>query len=248
MRPLGVLLAISGLAVAATAVSTAGYRLTAPVGISPQDTPSDQPSSAATGPEPQPPAVLAPVPLRIRPVAPETFAVPSVEPEQLERMEPREVLSPMGRAHVPSEGPPKETILHRPVVISAGVFEAQGYTVRLAGIVPTEADERCGEGDSAWNCGVYARTAFRNWLRGRALSCVVPPVPSDDPIIADCRLGKPTSSEWLVTQGWVRAEPGGPYEAREAQAREARRGIFGSPPASASPSPLSITLPETSGG
>ena len=43
-------------------------------------------------------------------------------------------------------------------------------------------------------------------------------------------LGKQDAGAWLVSNGWARAAPSGPYAQAEAEAREAGRGIFGPPP------------------
>lgn len=182
---------------------------------------------------------------QIRPVKPDVFGVPSLEAQELERIEPREPLSPLGRALSPSEGPPKETILHRPLVTSAGTFSSLGHNVRIKGLIPTDPAQECSDNGQNWPCGVHARTAFRNWLRGRALACVVPPVAAKEVVISDCNLGKLSAGEWLVSQGWARAEAGGPYVALEAEAKKEKRGLF-SPAPSVSEMPLSApndTLP-----
>lgn len=167
-----------------------------------------------------------------RPVAPQVVAPPPVEPQALERIEPRAPLTPLGRAHVPSEGPPKETILHRPLVASAGEFEAMGYRVALAGLLPTPAERSCMANGVAWPCGIHARTAFRNWLRGRALACVVPPAPPAEVVVTPCLLGGQDAGAWLVGQGWALADPGDDrYAALEEEARKAGRGLHGAAPA-----------------
>lgn len=182
---------------------------------------------------------------RVRPVAPERVALPEVAPEALERIEERAPLGPIGRAQAPSEGGPKPTILHRPLAVSAGVFQSRGHTVALAGIDPPAADEECVSGGVAWLCGVHARTAFRNWLRGRALTCVVPPVPAPETVVTECMLGKQDAAAWLVAQGWARALPDGPYAQAEASARAAGRGLFG--PAPTLPEPAAAPEPSSGG-
>ena len=184
--------------------------------------------------EPPPPGHIAPAatPAFIRPVAPQIIAPPLLERHELERIDAREPLSPIGRAHVPSEGPPKETVLHRPLVTRAGAFEAMGYRIVLPGLLQTEETEMCGDGDSAWPCGVHARTAFRAWLRGRALACTVPPAPPAEPVTTPCRLGAFDAGAWLVEQGWVRVDPADSrYAALAQEARAARRGLYGAGPA-----------------
>jgi endonuclease YncB( thermonuclease family) len=169
----------------------------------------------------------------VRAIAPEIVARPPIRREALVRVEPRGPLSKIGTARSPLDGPPEETLLHRPSTGAAGSFEAQGYHVQFAGIVPTDPDETCESGGGSWPCGVHARTAFRNWLRGRALSCVVPPAPPDKTLVLDCMRGSQNPAEWLVAQGWARAVEGGPFAALEEEARREGRGIFGPGPLTA---------------
>lgn len=181
----------------------------------------------------------------IRPVAPDILGAPIIEPGQFERVEDRDPLSPMGRATDPRDLPPQPTVLHRPVVTAAGSFEAQGHKVVLGGIEVTDPQQQCGDSGKQWPCGIHARTAFRTWLRGRALSCVVTPVPVQEAVVSDCTLGTHNPAEWLVSQGWVRAAADGPYAKLGAQAEKERRGLFGPAPDSSIPS---TALPQVQSG
>ncbi len=150
-----------------------------------------------------------------------------------ERVAPREPLSELSLALPPKPKPPGEwkgTILHRAVAPSAGVIEAMGYSVAIAGIDPVAAGENCSFEGKDWDCGVYARTAFRAFLRGRSPTCTVPPEPDREMIAADCSIGKEDVGEWLVSNGWARAAAGGPYEEAGEKAEQRKAGIFGSPP------------------
>ncbi len=244
MRPLAAIVALAGLAGVSAALLSSGDFLTSHKDPAVVETVPLEPEAVA---QPDPAVPLLPVPSRVRPVAPDVVAAPLVEQEGLERIDPREALG-IGRAQAPSEGPPAETMLHRPVATAAGAFEARGYQIALSGITVTDADETCGSDGASWPCGVHARTAFRNWLRGRALSCVVPPVPPQETVVTECNLGGHDAAAWLVAQGWVRAVADGPYAEIEAESREKGRGLFGAAPSSAAPPPLTLTLPETSGG
>ncbi len=236
MRPLALAVALGGLGalvLAAPALRERASR-TGAAGL------EEAPVAAAAEEEREAPP--PPAPFVARPVSPDIVAPPPLELQVLERIGPREPLSPIGRAHVPSEGPPKETVLHRPVVSAAGAFEAMGYRIVLAGLRPTPADETCVADGVSWPCGVHARTAFRNWLRGRALACVVPPAPPAEIVATPCRLGAFDAGEWLVAQGWVRPDPDDARYAAQAEgAREARRGLYGPAPAAAAP--LTVTVP-----
>ena len=241
MRPMAVIIALVGL-IGASA-SLLGYR----AAMMDEGTLGRQKD---VGPEiivevTPPPKAVKQVPARVRPVAPEKVPMLPVPSETLERVDEREPLSPMGRAHVPSEGPPKATVLHRPLVVAAGTFQSLGHVVTLAGVEPVLAGEKCVADGVEWPCGVHARTAFRNWLRGRAPNCVVPPAPSPDVVVTDCMLGKQNPGEWLVSFGWARAVADGPYVKMEEAARDQRRGIYG--PAPVASGTMTITVPAVSG-
>lgn len=223
-RGQGVAVAIAGLAMLALAAPVLRDRALRGMG----EAEATIRRSEAKEPDRAPPVAT---PSIARPVAPQIIAPPPVEHPELERIEAREPLSQMGRAHVPSEGPPKETVLHRPLVTQAGAFEAMGYRIVLPGLIVTAQTQMCGEGEAAWPCGLHARTAFRNWLRGRALACVVPPAPPADPVTTPCRLGGFDAGGWLVAQGWARADPTDDrYAALADEALKAGRGLHGAGP------------------
>lgn len=182
-------------------------------------------------PEPTPPKH----PQRIRPVSPGIVAAPQVDVSTLERIEARGPLSPLGEAPGLADLPPQRTLLHRPNALAAGMFSSMGHTVVLAGILEPDPRETCDDNGVSWPCGVHGRTAFRNWLRGRSLSCVVPAVAGREIVVTDCLMGKQDPAAWLVSYGWARAEPGGPYAELEQRARAERRGLFGPAPSTALP-------------
>jgi endonuclease YncB( thermonuclease family) len=132
----------------------------------------------------------------------------------------------------------RSTVLPRPVASAAGLIEAGGYRIALAGVEPIDPAETCSHAGSSWPCGVGARTAFRAFLRGRSVDCVVPPEPGEAPIAANCSIGTQDVAEWLIENGWARAAPGSDYVALGETAVEAGKGVFGSPPSSAAPAPV----------
>ncbi|MCO5063442.1 MAG: thermonuclease family protein [Rhizobiaceae bacterium] len=184
-------------------------------------------------------------------VAPEQGPAP--EPVELERLPPRPPLS--GQAAQPeppkNSGEWKSTRLFKPVASSAGMLEAQGYRIALAGIEPLAPEEKCTFEGEEWPCGQLARTAFRSWLRGRAIACVVPPEPGEQTVVAECHVGKTDVAEWLVSNGWARPASSGPYADAGQKTSAAGKGIYGRPPAQgglnlprvADPAPMEI--PET---
>lgn len=153
-----------------------------------------------------------------------------------ERVEPRAPLSELGPAHPPKPKPspqqqPRASArLFNPVATSAGMIEAQGYKLVLAGVEPLPVDENCSYQGSNWPCGAQARTAFRSWLRARAVQCEVPPEPDPNAITTECRVGKDDLSQWLVASGWARPAGDGPYVEAGEKAKTAALGMYGAPP------------------
>lgn len=147
-----------------------------------------------------------------------------------ERVEPREPLSELSLA-LPPKPPsgPSGVILFRPIATSSAKFEAMDRVVAVAGVENVELDERCSYEGQDWDCGIHARTAFRAFIRGRAITCdLAPDAPKE--VVADCRIGAQDVGGWLVANGWARATPDGPYADAEKKAREAKLGVFGPPP------------------
>ncbi len=198
------------------------------------DTPPQEPAtSAISAPAaPQPPKPVA----HSRAIDPQVVAPPDLPDEELVRVEPRAPLSDLALAGPPK--PPKwkkpgdwnGTKLYQPVATAAGLIEAKGYAVAITGVDVVNADETCGDEGKTWACGVRARTAFRSFLRGRAVACTVPPEGGRDTISADCHIGNLDVGQWLVENGWARAAEGGPYVEAENKARAAKKGIFGPAP------------------
>ncbi|WP_348643324.1 thermonuclease family protein [Mesorhizobium sp. B2-7-1] len=212
------------------------------------ETPPEEPATSAI------PAPAAPQPpVHSRAIDPETVAPPALSDNQLERVEPRAPLSDLALAGPPK--PPKTkmpgdwngTKLFQPVATAAGLIESKGYAVAVSGVDVVKADETCSDEGKSWACGARARTAFRAFLRGRAVACTVPPEGGRHTISAECHIGNQDIGQWLVENGWARAAQSGPYVEAESKARTARKGIFGpapsldglpAPPAASGPAPV----------
>ena len=173
-----------------------------------------------------------------RAVAPDEAEESSPETGDLERVEPRAALSEIGQALPPKPKMPDEwkgTTLFQPVATAAGLLEAKGYRIALAGIEPVSPNETCDSGGKSWPCGVRARAAFRAWLRGRSITCEVPPQADRETIVVPCQVGKQDVAAWLVENGWARAAATSDYAALGETAAQARKGIFGQPPSTNAP-------------
>lgn len=208
---------------------------------SPAEAPSEQlavPETPATEPTTQ----------AVRPVAQGEFVPPAVEPSGLEREAPRAPLSDLSLALPPKPKVTAEwdgTTLFQPVASAAGRIEAKGMRVAISGVAPLASEESCSFEGKQWNCGTRARTAFRGLLRSRAVVCDLPADAAQGDVVARCRIGKLDVGEWLVANGWARAEAGGPYEDAGKKAESDGKGIYGAPPerVEMTLSPAGSTLP-----
>lgn len=184
-------------------------------------------------PEEAPPAPAEPAAAkagRVRPVAPDVVAQPRVQPGELQRVAPRDPLSRFAR---PLPKPPPRNLgrIYRPYIAAAGRVAGSGVAVTLAGVEVTSPDKTCTDAEGReWPCGMRARSAFRSFVRGRALACDLPPELTEKSYTVACRLGGRDVGEWLVRQGWALAVPGGRYAQAGSEARAAGRGLYGAAP------------------
>lgn len=172
----------------------------------------------------------------VRDIAPEHFGLPQeVTAQPLERIAPR---TPLSQAVIRPE--PVPSVLRHPVALSAGLIRFGGQLLQLDGIAPQEADRVCGEAGKTWPCGVVARTAFRNFLRARALLCMVPKNGWQGTLTAACSVNNIDPAAWLAENGWADAPAGSPLAAKVDAARQSGLGFFGDDPRdfSTAPSPL----------
>lgn len=163
----------------------------------------------------------------------------------LQRIAPRPPLSDMGlvlpQASAPVPSPDSVAVdpdgqmqlLHRPVALAAGRFESNGRLIDLQGIDIVPVEEMCGPSNGeSWPCGMQARTAFRSWLRARAIMCRLPADDMTSAVITSCTLGGEDVALWLVRNGWARV--GGNAESAYAeaakQAADSHLGIYGTKP------------------
>jgi endonuclease YncB( thermonuclease family) len=118
------------------------------------------------------------------------------------------------------------------VATSAGILQAGETALVLPGIDAVSVDEACTTPSGAsWPCGMVARTAFRNYLQGRALNCRLPDTAPEKAIVAECLLLGQDPAAWLVEQGWARITPDSPLADLAETAKTLNRGIYGQPPA-----------------
>lgn len=164
----------------------------------------------------------------VRSIEPESFGLPElVTAEPLTRVEARAPLSePVAKAE------PELQVLRHPTALSAGTIQFDNGTLQLDGIEPQSAERQCGEGDKTWPCGMVARTAFRGYLRARALRCMVPAEKWQGTITARCSLGDADPAQWLAENGWAEASANSPLTDMVAAARVKKLGFYGNGPQS----------------
>ncbi|MDH4986180.1 thermonuclease family protein [Aminobacter anthyllidis] len=236
MRPAAIAVAAAGFGIAALLVTMGGQRLAAIEAPAidvidendiPEVPPPEEGSTSAVEPE-TPDAEAA-----SRPVAPEEIVPLPLEQGDLVREAPRPPLSELSLALPPKPKMPDDwdgTTLFQPVASAAGLIEAKGFSVAISGVTPVDAGESCTYEGKEWNCGTRARTAFRAFLRSRAVVCDVPPDAERGVIVARCRIGKQDIGEWLAANGWAKAEAGGPYAEAGRKAEADKKGIYGPVP------------------
>lgn len=232
MRPIGILFAFALLAGLGFMIWTAGEVAELPPRTVEKRDDAQSPKMARNESSPLR-AVSRERPSHVRPIAPSLVAPPQLEADELVRVEPRGPLGELGQASATlpgSAGGWVEKLLHRPVATTSSSFSAMGYNISIAGVNAPDPNDVCSEDGLAWPCGARAVTAFRSWLQGRALSCIVPPEPGPAVIVTSCKLGEVDAGDWLVSNGWAHAVPDGPYSRHEEVARAERNGLFGPPP------------------
>ena len=166
-----------------------------------------------------------------RPIEPGVVAPPPVT-GSFERTEPRAPLGDIALAKPPpaaakDPGSWKPMLLHRPLIRATGELESGGYLVRIGGVTPPGLSMTCQDGEEQpVPCGMMARTAFRNWVRSRALTCRVPPKPVESGIETWCTLAGKDVALWLAENGWIVSASAQEASMALAKAKQERRGLY----------------------
>ena len=235
IRALQVVLAL-GIAGLIGAVMVAG-RITAMPGSIVADWPAAPVSTTALAGERA--TSTAPVKsetLKSRNVGVGVVAAPLLGEGPLERVASLTQPTPPTVANVEPATPEKQFLRWRlvfnAIATSAGILQSGDMALVLTSIDVVSADETCATpAGGHWRCGMVARTAFRNYLQGRALNCHLPDRVHDKAIVTECLLQGQDPAIWLVERGWARTGPDSPLAAIAAKAKATNRGIYGQPPA-----------------
>ncbi|MBB2819096.1 UNVERIFIED_ORG: endonuclease YncB(thermonuclease family) [Rhizobium esperanzae] len=234
MRPAAVFTGLAGMAVVAGLLISAEARLRGGMGAGDMTT-AEAPATetaAETAPEaagPSEPISDADAEIIARgaqPAAPSPAPAERVAATPADPPPPSE--TPGGQAAGPVAKKPIE--LARPIPENAGVLSFGERRLQLAGIVPTPADRVCGPAGRQWPCGMLAKTALRQLLRNRNLTCDLDMAEWKGTVTAACRLGVQDLGTWLAENGWAEAEAGSPLGAVADKAKQAQKGIYGGDP------------------
>ncbi|MBB4230575.1 hypothetical protein [Rhizobium mongolense] len=234
MRPAALLTAVAGITIVAGMLAAGRERFAGPDTAA---TASEESVTTAESKEtPKPPLALPDpkISMSARPVDEASRFYPAqADGKPLERVATAE-------REKPKPEPQKAATLQRPVAESAGILAFGNRKLRLAGIVPTQADKVCKEPDgNEWPCGMLAKTNFRLFLRLRSVTCDLEDANWTGVTTASCKIGAQDISEWLVENGWADAAAGSALAEAAAKAKAEKKGVYGEDPRKGAP----LTLP-----
>jgi endonuclease YncB( thermonuclease family) len=115
-------------------------------------------------------------------------------------------------------------------ILDGQTLEVAGERFRLQGVRAPALDQVCHRVGKPYPCGKVARAALWDLVGGLDVSCT--PVPdaaaADGALPAICTAGDTRLNQGMVESGWALAErtAGDPYDALEADARKAGRGLW----------------------
>lgn len=132
---------------------------------------------------------------------------------------------------VPAKQSLRWRLVFNAVATSAGILQIGDSALVIPGIDVVAVGETCvTPTGSNWPCGMVARTAFRNYLQGRALNCHLPERIRDKAIVTECLLQGQDPAVWLVEHGWARSNADAALASIGEAAKASKRGIYGQPP------------------
>jgi endonuclease YncB( thermonuclease family) len=111
-------------------------------------------------------------------------------------------------------------------VIDGDSLVVAGAEIRLFGIDAPEYLQVCTRVGRPWNCGMEAADMLRTMVAGREIACRARDRDRYGRTVAVCLAGGLDLSAAMVKGGFAVAY--GAYQADEREARDARRGIWGS--------------------
>lgn len=110
--------------------------------------------------------------------------------------------------------------------IDGDTLDMLGTRVRLKGIDAPELHQTCTRQGVRWSCGAAAKQALDAQVRGRRVACSARTRDRYDRPLALCTVEGADLGAHLVREGWAIAYGRGAYDADEAAAKAAGRGIW----------------------
>ncbi|WP_295810018.1 thermonuclease family protein [uncultured Nitratireductor sp.] len=117
-----------------------------------------------------------------------------------------------------------QTLTGSVIVHDGDTLTLSGERIRLEGIDAPEFNQRCTRNGSAYPCGREAMRTLRQLVAGGKVVCEGYERDRYDRLLARCMVDGRDVGRELVEAGWALAY--GDYDAVEAEARRARRGIW----------------------
>lgn len=96
--------------------------------------------------------------------------------------------------------------------------------IRLRGIDAPELNQTCRRNGATYPCGRDAKSALRDLIAGRPVTCAGWERDRYGRLLGSCRADATDLNRSLVTEGWAIAF--GDFEAEERSARQASRGLW----------------------
>ena len=106
---------------------------------------------------------------------------------------------------------------------------AGGTIIRLAGINVRDSNETCKDTDGKdWACGAQAKGALKRLIRGRSITCALPPGSGGNDMTIRCAVVGIDLSTWMVRHGWAKplVEGDRSFAAAVQEAKTARAGLW----------------------
>ena len=104
-----------------------------------------------------------------------------------------------------------------------------GTVIRLAGITAREPNETCKDADGRdWACGAHAKGALKRLIRGRSITCALPPGAAGNDMTMSCAVVGIDISTWMVRRGWAKPLVEGDRSFADAvqEAKSVRAGLW----------------------
>jgi endonuclease YncB( thermonuclease family) len=134
---------------------------------------------------------------------------------------------------MPATGTAAGTITGAAKATDGDTLEIAGQKVRLLGLDAPEGKQVCQRDGREWRCGDGATLALRSLVAGRAVVCEVKGHDRYQRALAVCTAGGMDVAREMVRRGLAvayypaRGVRGPSYEAEEAEAEAAQRGLWG---------------------